>query len=89
MDRGSFERLVARWRAVRSVVRVDRVWDGGSVDDVSVEVGRSERKVGRGCLGSALAPARTNGTDDEQRIPARPGRRFASIVRCLSYPPAD
>jgi hypothetical protein len=89
MDGGSFERLVARWRAVRSVVRVDRVWDGGSVDDVSVEVGRSERKVGRGRLESALSPARTIGTDDEQRILARPGRRVASIVRCLSDLPAD
>jgi hypothetical protein len=70
MGGDSFERLVARWRAVRSVASVDRVWDGGAGDDVSVEAGRSEREVGRGCLWPTLAPPWRNGADDEQRIPA-------------------
>ena len=48
MDGDSFQHLVARWRAVRSVPGVDRVWGGGTRDDVSVEAGRSEREVGRG-----------------------------------------
>jgi hypothetical protein len=70
MDGDSSQRLMARWRAVRSVPGVDRVWGGGTRDDMSVEAGRSEREVGRGCLWPTLPPPWRNGTDDEQRIPA-------------------
>jgi hypothetical protein len=36
---GSFESLVARWRVVRSVARVHRVWGGDTVHDVPVQAG--------------------------------------------------
>jgi hypothetical protein len=70
MDGASFQHLVALWRAVRSVPGVDRIWGGGTRDDVFVDAGLSEREVGRGCLWPTLPPPWRNGADDEQTIPA-------------------
>jgi hypothetical protein len=70
MDSASFQHLVARWRAVRSVPGVDRVWGGGTRDDLFVDAVRPEREVGRGRLWPTLPPPWRNGADDEQTISA-------------------
>ena len=58
MDGDAFEHFVARWRAVRSIASVACIWSDGIGDDVLVDVGRSDRELGRRCLWSGLAPPR-------------------------------